>query len=171
MGNTFIVTDTSIFIDLCSVSLLDAFFHLPWEIHTPDYVINEITDKDQLMALQEFMQMGKLKVDEQQPEDFLVLAQLINSQRGISNLSATDCAVWMLARKLECPLLTGDAKLRAKAKADNIEVHGVLYVFDCLVGYGIIQPQMAARMLNRLFHKNHRLPEEPILERVAEWGK
>lgn len=171
MKNTFIVTDTNVFIDLHSVSLLDAFFHLPWEIHTPDYVIKELTDKDQLTAWQEFIEIGQLKVNGLQPDDFMVMAQLINSQRGVSNLGVADCSVWILAKKLECPLLTGDAMLRAKAKADNIEVHGVLYVFDCLVECGIIQPQMAAQRLKRLFNKNHRLPEEHIMSRVAKWEK
>ncbi len=169
MKNRFIVTDTNVFIDLHCVSLLDAFFNLPWEIHTSDFVIKELTDSDQLTALQEFIEIGQLKVNEQQPEDFMELAQLVNSQRGVSNLSVSDCSVWMLARKLKCPLLTGDAKLRAKAKADNIEVHGVLYVFDCLVEHGIIQPQMAAQRLKRLSNKNQRLPREPIMERVARW--
>ncbi len=171
MENTFIVADTNVFIDLHSVSLLDAFFHLPWDIHTPDYVIQELTDNAQLTALSEFVAVGQLKVDEQEPEDFMILAQLINSQRGVSNLSVADCAVWMLAGKLACPLLTGDAKLRARAKADNIEVHGVLYVFDCLVNHGIIQSQMAVQRLKRLFNRNHRLPEEHVMQRSAAWEK
>ncbi len=61
MKNAYIVTDTSVFIDLYSVSLLDAFFHLPWEFHAPDYVIKELTNNAQLTALQEFIQIGKLK--------------------------------------------------------------------------------------------------------------
>ncbi len=90
------------------------------------------------------------------------LARLINSQREVSNLSVADCAVWMLEKKLGCPLLTGDAKLRAKAKVYNIEVYDVLYVFDCLVEYEIIKPQMATQKLKKLFNKNHRLPDEAI---------
>lgn len=170
MKNTFIVTDTNVFIDLHYVSLLDAFFHLPWDIHTPDYVIEEIKDTEQRTAIMEFANTDMLTVDTQSPDDFIRLAQLINSQNGVSNLSATDCAVWMLAEKLQCPLLTGDAKLRAKAHASNIEVHGILCVLNQLVNHMIIKPEMAAQRLKRLFNKNQRLPEEEILKRVEKWS-
>lgn len=40
---TIVVNDTNIFIDLISVDLLDEFFSLPIDIHTTDFVINELT--------------------------------------------------------------------------------------------------------------------------------
>lgn len=170
MKNTFIVSDTIVFIDLHYVSLLDAFFPLPWEVHTPDFVIDEIKNSDQRTAIMEFANTDMLTIDTQSAEDFMQLASLVNSQNGVSNLSVTDCAVWMLAEKLQCPLLTGDAKLRSKAHACSIEVHGVLYVFDQLVDYEIIKPEMAAQRLKRLFNKNQRLPETEIQKRVEKWS-
>lgn len=170
MKNTFIVSDTNIFIDLFNVSLLDAFFKLPWEIHTPDFVLSELTDGDQKVAVSEFSETGVLKVDTQTPEELMELMQLIHSQNGVSNLSFTDCAVWMLAEKLQCPLLTGDNKLRKKVSSNGIEVHGVLYVFDCLVELGIIPAETAALRLKRLSNKNLRLPEEAIIQRLAKWS-
>lgn len=41
-----VVSDTNIFIDLWKIDLLDAFFQLPVEIHTTDFVINELTKGD-----------------------------------------------------------------------------------------------------------------------------
>ena len=46
-----VVNDTNIFIDLISVGLLDDFFHLPIEIHTTDFVLNELTDESQSAAV------------------------------------------------------------------------------------------------------------------------
>ncbi len=47
-----VVNDTNIFIDLMSVDLLDDFFRLPIEIHTTDFVLNELTDESQHNAIQ-----------------------------------------------------------------------------------------------------------------------
>ena len=41
------VSDTNIFIDLLETSLLEKLFHLPWEIHTTDFILNEIKEAHQ----------------------------------------------------------------------------------------------------------------------------
>ena len=41
-----VVSDTNIFIDLISVSLLDGFFSLPWEIHNTDMIMKELKDSN-----------------------------------------------------------------------------------------------------------------------------
>lgn len=48
---TIVITDTNIFIDLYKLNLLDTFFRLPIEIHTTDFVIHELTSKDQKQAI------------------------------------------------------------------------------------------------------------------------
>jgi hypothetical protein len=42
-----IVSDTNIFIDLHSCALLDSFFKLPYNVHTTDFVMSELTQGDQ----------------------------------------------------------------------------------------------------------------------------
>ena len=39
------VSDTNIFIDLLETSLLDKLFLLPWEIHTTEFILNEIKEE------------------------------------------------------------------------------------------------------------------------------
>lgn len=46
-----VVNDTNVFIDLLDVELLDFFFSLPWEIHTTDTVMLELTNEGQHNAV------------------------------------------------------------------------------------------------------------------------
>ena len=50
-----VVNDTNIFIDLHSIGLLESFFALPIKVHTVDFVINEITIKEQLDEVNKFV--------------------------------------------------------------------------------------------------------------------
>lgn len=43
MDERIVISDANILFDLLSVDLLTLFFDLPWEVHTTDLVIGEIT--------------------------------------------------------------------------------------------------------------------------------
>lgn len=49
-----IVNDTNIFIDLYSCNLLDDFFMLPYNIHTTDFVMNELKEDEQRKVVTKF---------------------------------------------------------------------------------------------------------------------
>lgn len=42
-----VVNDTNVFIDLFNVGLLERFFSLPWEVHTTEFVMLELTREGQ----------------------------------------------------------------------------------------------------------------------------
>ena len=42
MRQRIVISDTNIFIDLVDAGLIDAFFALPFEIHTTTYIIEEL---------------------------------------------------------------------------------------------------------------------------------
>ena len=63
-------------------------------------------------------------------------------------LSLNDSFAFVLAERIaDCILLTGDASLRALAESSAIDVHGVLWVLDQLLGNRIVAPR---RLLNAL---------------------
>ena len=47
-----VVNDTNIFIDLLDIGLLDYFFQLPWEVHTTDFVMFELSCNSQRDAVE-----------------------------------------------------------------------------------------------------------------------
>lgn len=163
-----VVSDTNIFIDLISVDLLDGFFSLPWEIHTTDMVIDELIRSDQHEAIKCFRKNGKLKVKSFDGEELLLIVKM-KTERQTSNASIQDCSVWKLAKDLECALLTGDNKLRKVVQNDNIEVHGILYLFDKLLEHEIMDNETAIDKLQSLFSINSRLPKEEIVKRITLW--
>ncbi len=112
-------------------------FELPWEINTTDLVLEEFADANQRKRIDEYAQNEVLRVKRYPPNEVENLAVFKLRLPYTSNLSLADCSVWMLAQELKCPLLTGDGKLRRMAK-DNIEVHGVLYVFEQFVTHRLL---------------------------------
>ena len=66
-------------------------------------------------------------------------------------------------------LMTGDGKLRSAAKADGIEVHGILYIFDQFVEHQLLTPAEAADKLEELKLLNQRLPKSELDKRIEHW--
>ncbi|MBR5074840.1 MAG: hypothetical protein IKX26_06390 [Bacteroidales bacterium] len=162
-----VVSDTNIFIDLVKLGLLDNFFMLPWEIHTTDFVISELTDSTQKAALNVFIKQKKLSVGTLSSEDVTEMLELSN--QSPRNISITDISVCIYARNNGYMLLTGDKQLRKVAIAENIIVHGILFLFDELVSHSILTPGQAAETLIELKRINTRLPIEDVNERINMW--
>ena len=162
-----VVNDANIFIDLHSVGLLDAFFSLPLDVHTVDFVVAEISNDEQKMAVERHIEDGSLTVRGFNPDELSEIVGLQSTAR--SNLSFPDCSVWYYARKYGYALLTGDGRLRRKAEKDNVTVRGILYVFDLLVEEAVITPAEAADKLDELMSLNPRLPRDLVLERIRRW--
>ncbi len=86
-----------------------------------------------------------------------------------SNASIQDCSVWKLAKNLGCSLLTGDNRLRKVVQKDDVEVHGILYLFDKMLEHQVINHEMATVRLQSLANINTRLPKDEIDKRLELW--
>lgn len=164
-----VVSDTNIFIDLISVNLLDGFFNLPWEIHTTDMIMKELKDSNQKAVVDAFRQLGSLKVKEFDGNEMQELMRMRKRALESSNASIQDCSVWKLAKNLDCSLLTGDNRLRKVVQRDNVEVHGILYLFDKMLEHQVINHETAITKLQSLFNINSRLPKDEIDKRIELW--
>ncbi|MCQ2412186.1 MAG: hypothetical protein MJ057_04450 [Sphaerochaetaceae bacterium] len=162
-----VVSDTNIFLDLISVDLMDEFFELPFEIFSTDFVIDEIKKPEEREFIQRYIDHKKLKIRD---FEFNEIIQISNLEANCgNNASFPDCSVWYLAKKIKGILLTGDAKLRRVATADNVKVSGILFVFDKLVEYDVIDHQTGAERLKRLLQINIRLPRSECVNRIEMW--
>lgn len=162
-----VVNDTNIFIDLYSIGILELFFELPFKVHTADFVINELIISEQHQAIIKYVDKGKLKVKEFNPDELMEIVNLQNKAGG--NVSLTDCSVWYYSLKNNYILLTGDGQLRKKATASNVTVKGIIYIFDQLVSFNLLTPSSAADKLSLLSKINSRLPKSTIEERIVKW--
>lgn len=68
-----------------------------------------------------------------------------------------------------CSLLTGDGKLRKIVQKDEVEVHGILYLFEKLLEYDIIDSETAIERMEALKNINTRLPKDEIDKRIHSW--
>ena len=161
-----VISDANVIFDLLSVQLLEAFFALPCEICTTDFVISEIERPEQQKIIQKFIKTKKLGVvsfNFDEINDILLLQS--------NNTSIADRSVWYYAKKVDGRLLTGDGKLRAAAEKDNVKVSGILYLFDNFVEYGLLSALEAAENLEALMTLNMRLPKAECETRIARWRK
>ena len=168
MGQKIVVNDTNILIDLSSVKLLDAFFELDFDMRTLEVLMNEVLDKKAREDVLKFIERKKLRVVELTDEQSNIAFSMLKNRKR--NESFEDCAAWLYAKEENAILLTGDANLRKSAEADNVEVHGVIIVFDELVKSGIVTPRIAAERLAKLSGINTRLPMREIDRRLALWS-
>lgn len=161
------VSDTNIFIDLYNIGLLDEFFSLSQEIHTTDFVINELTVKEQKDKVLSFVKSKLLIIKKHSSKE---LAEIIDFNSTCdNNVSITDCSVWLYAQKNKYLLITGDNKLRKSAISSGASVSGILYIFDQLVEQQIITPVIASNKLTELKSLNNRLPSREIEARLNLW--
>ena len=166
-----VVSDTNIFIDLCSIGLLDSFFDLPLQIHTTDFVINELShpkhpeQKDRVLR---FYDSKKLTIKAFSINE--VMEVVVFQSKCGNNVSITDCSVWLYAKENNYRLITGDSKLRKSAIASGTTVVGILFIFDKLVEYSILMPNVAHSKLLELSKINNRLPSKEIEKRIKLWG-
>jgi rRNA-processing protein FCF1 len=162
------VNDTNILIDLYNIGLLEVFFNSGLNLHTTDFVLEEITNVEQSTLIKSLIARKKLYVKEFSVEELLEISVFKNKQS--SNVSITDCSVWKYAEKNNFVLLTGDGTLRRDAQRSGVKVRGILFVFDFLVEHQIITRQCALDKLKELMKGNVRLPKTECERRISLWA-
>lgn len=162
-----LVSDTNILIDLFRTGLLDAFFSLPFEFFTTDFVLNELTDAQQKKRIDRYTKSKKLKVKGFAADELPEIFHL--QEESGNNTSFVDCSVWYYAKVSGGTLLTGDNKLRKAAEKDSIKVAGIIYVFDELENHRVLARAELARLMKKLQLSNPRLPKTECGARIAKW--
>lgn len=161
-----VINDANILIDLAKLELIEIFSNINFDLHTTDFVIEELND-EQHKPVSKLIKNGKLKVIE--TEDAIDFQGIINILDHSSGLSFEDCSVWYYSKKLTGALLTGDGKLRKQATKEGIEVRGIIFVFDELLKQGLISFNVAINKIEDLSILNNRLPQKAIAQRIENW--
>ena len=167
MMKTIVVSDTNIFIDLVKLDLLGDLFALPWDVHTTDFVISELTDPAQKAAVTSYIKRNKLTIGKLSAEDVGEIAQRSSESGG--KISITDFSVCLYSKKNGYTLLTGDKNLRKIAISESITVRGILYLFDEFVSNSILPLELAIEILKQLKGINTRLPLDEVDARIKKW--
>lgn len=161
-----VITDTNVFIDLMNVDALAAFFALGFEVHTTDFVINELDEVQQAQLLP-YRGNGQLTVarfTDTQVKTFEVMPTKVTIQ-------FTDRSVVFLATQLKGMILSGDGNLWKECKARKLEVHGSIWVVEQIWTKRLLTPVSCIDRLENLKRTNSRLPKdkiEALVERIRK---
>lgn len=154
-----LISDANIFFDLININLIDQFFAVPEKISTTDFIISEIEDEKEKEIIETLIHNEKLIVKEFSQEE---IQEIIKLRAATRKLSLQDCSVWYYAKKSNGTLLTGDKRLRREVEKDNIDVHGILFVFELILKYQLVSETEAISTLKELSKINTRLPQDKI---------
>ena len=155
------INDANILIDIVQLDLVDPFLALAFEMYTTDFVFEELESFQKEALLSE-----KLIILKTNENELLHILELTTQHNG---LSFEDCSVWYYAQKMEGVLITGDGKLRTKAKAAGIEVKGIIYIIEAIMKQNILEKLICIDKLEALKILNNRLPIVEIDRRIELW--
>ncbi|HOB85708.1 MAG TPA: DUF3368 domain-containing protein [Bacteroidales bacterium] len=158
-----IITDTNVLFDVIKIGALPEFFSLDYDICTTVFVIEEIKPSGQRELVDTFIRAKKLTVIEFTGED---VEDVVNfdTVKGLKRF--TDKSVIWKSVQLNCPMLTGDKKMKEIAENIGIEVHGSIWVIDELYNYNLISSEKAIELLEQLLKTNSWLPRNEIERRI-----
>ena len=143
-------------IDLCKTGLVEKCTRLDVDFRTVDFVVNEITNPAQAAVVKRQIDNGHLTVLQFSQEESLELMNLYARYEYNTNLSLTDCAVMLCAKRGDYRLLTGDKNLRIKATNEGVMVSGILFLTDMMVNEKVVAPLDMANYLEELLRTNNR---------------
>ncbi len=161
-----LINDANILIDLVKLDFLNQFANLPHELHTTDFILEEINN-EQKRAISRLINEDKINlIVTSDIEDFLGINDLLENSSG---LSFEDCSAWYYSKKMNGTLVTGDVKLRKIALKNGIEVRGIIFILDEILKYDLITFEVAIEKIERLYQLNTRLPQQELTKRVELW--
>ncbi len=158
------ITDANIFIDLIRLGLLGCLFNLGMEIHTTREVYDQLNTQQKGVAAG-FVQAGVLSIYNFSFQEWQEIS-LLNCPAG---LETADRTVFYYSKKIEALVLSGDKKLRTFCLNQDIDVRGILWLFDLLLERELINREIAYERLNYLLSFNDRLPMEECELRLKLW--
>lgn len=159
-----LVSDTSVLIDLERAQLLDDMFRLPFEFAVPDLLY----ERELAGALGVRLVALGLRVEVLTAPE---LSRATMERRLNARLSVPDTFAFAIAQSRRWTLLTGDGSLRELAVAENVDMHGVLWLFDQFADGNHVPLDRLHDGLSKLFaHPRCRLPTTEVRRRLARFA-
>lgn len=158
-----LVSDANIFIDLEVAGLTRQLFLLPHEIVVPNTLYDQELKARHSHLPGLGLQLRVLSGDQ--------VAQVVALQAKHSAPSITDLFALVLAKSLECPLATGDARLRRAAAAEGVELIGTLTLLEHMVTEGLISLERLGAAYQLMRDSRRRLPWAEVEAQLARLAR
>ncbi len=155
-----LISDANIIIDMEVAELTEAMFNLPHEFAVPNVLYQEELHPECEPLIELGLQIYILPGD--------VMASVEPLRAAHRRLSANDLLAMVLARHLDCPLLTGDRHLREAAAALNLQVYGSLWLMAEMFRAGILTIQQVEEAYALMRAADRRLPWDDVELQLQE---
>lgn len=160
-----VVEDANVLLDLLNGGILGLWLGLEFEHCTTHLVWQEISVTAQRRQVQPFIDSGLIRLNEVTPDSW----DQIVAFSVTAGVSIPDSSVWLLAKKENAILLSGDSKLRKSAKTTGVDVRGVLWVLDELVSRDKLSGNAAVKALKKITDAGAFLPADECRARISSW--
>ncbi|WP_370280981.1 PIN domain-containing protein [Pontibacterium sp.] len=124
-----LISDSNVLIDLEEGGLTQQLFLLPYTFAVPDILYAEELEEKHGWLLD----VG-LCQKEMTPESMVYVSELLVKYSGPS---FNDCTALALAKQEECPLITGDLRLRKAADKESVPKLGTIWLLEQMIIHGI----------------------------------
>jgi predicted nucleic acid-binding protein len=145
-----LISDANIFIDLEIGKLTNCLFLLPATITVPDVLFEQELRARHSHLLEQGLQIKSIGIEHMVKVEELILKY--------PKPGKIDMLALTLAMQEQCPLLTGDKDLRSAARAENVEVHGMIWLTKIMLEANIIQFDDAEQAFAKMKQAGSRLP-------------
>lgn len=158
-----LISDANILIDMEEGGLVALFFDLPYDFCVPDILYYEELE-DQHAHLCE-LGLGLKELSARS------LSRVATIKAKYIGPSTNDVFALLLAQQEGCPLLSGDRDLRNAAEAEQIEVHGTIWIVEELVRQRLINSSQAQEAYEKMQAAGRRLPWAEARRRLEGIGQ
>lgn len=165
---TLLISDANILIDMADGGLLEAMFKLDETFAVPKVLFAEELETHHA----ELPALGLVCMTLQ--SEGVAEANRLNALcRGRDAPSLNDLFALMLAKQEQCPLLTGDRRLRTLAEGAHkaIKIRGTLWLVERITTAGIITIQEAQAAYGRMKDAGSRLPWTEVDRQIKKLAK
>lgn len=165
MMQQLLISDSNIIIDLDCCDLLKRMFDLPYTFAVPD-----ILYVDELEHHHGDLPAYGLQVKSLEAEEIEYFQSL---QMQYSKPSTYDLSALVLAKREDCPLVTGDNALRNAAQQENVHIRGTIWIIEKMISSGLISIERASQAFADMKENQRFLPwneAERMLQRVLTEG-
>jgi predicted nucleic acid-binding protein len=156
-----LISDANILIDLEDGGLIIELFKLPFQFYVPDMLFVDELEEQHSYLLDHGLQLGELTPD--------AMAELEQLTQRYKQPSRYDCMALVLAKRQQCPLLTGGMALRKAAIKEQVDVKGTLWVVGELLNQQIISYPTAKAAYDKMKAKGRRLPWDKVKAQLQEF--
>jgi len=158
-----LISDSNVLIDLHVVNQLENMFTLPFSFAVPDILFEE-----ELKTYHSNLPDLGLNI---MPLDTDAMGYTFELANKYDKPGRNDLFALALAKKVGCPLLTGDMDLRKAAEEESVALFGTVWIIEQFIISKMITIEEAHKLYDEMKEKKRRLPWDVAYARLKEMEK